>query len=116
MAKAQADRTFPISLNENRDFLTGKASLTLNVTGDDVFVGKLLTNDPFPADDVQVGKVAVRASAEIPAISFGEGRGTVAFKASGGSFGSVGVYHSAQALLDALQFKGDDGEEKETLS
>ena len=110
------DSPFQVSLEKNKSFLTGKANVTLNVTGDGAFVQQLAGNLPFPAEDTQLGSVDVKAAVGTGGVSFGEGRGTVSFSASAGAFSSIGVYHKAATLVDALQFIGDDATEGESLS
>src|SRR5581483_10632230 len=91
-----------------KDFLNGKLPVSLDITSTSEAVTLLSENQPFPTADIQLGDLQVKASPDLPAVKFGDGRGTVSFTASAGVFGSVGVYHTAAAALKAIQFASDN--------
>src|SRR5262245_25853381 len=109
--------SFPVTLQENKEFLAGKVPIDLSVTGDGVLIGDLIANTAIPAQDAQIASLSVRASVpELPAIKFGDGIGTVSFSGKAGVFGNIGFFHTAAAAVNAFQFVGDDPAEKESLT
>ena len=66
MSQPQGQPAFPISLDENKDFLNGKLPVSLDVTSNSTAVTLLTNNQPFPAADIQLGDIEVRPIPKFP--------------------------------------------------
>jgi hypothetical protein len=113
----------PFNFKKNISLLNQNGSLGFAVAGQlqpDVAAALASNTQPFPARDIELAEVNLKASNEDKPIEFARGNDKIGFTASGGVFAGFGVYRTGAALLkklgencddfslEAIEFKGEE--------
>lgn len=95
----------PIKLEKNKRFLKNQLDLSIELSApEDPALQEALAGNVKPAHDVELGKVAARASGGIPAIEFGgDAKGSVSFSGAASLLSAFGIYLDRDRMLAALQ-------------
>src|SRR5262249_5500021 len=94
----------------NLSLLNQKGSLGFEISGQlqpDVITALASDSEPFPARDIELAEVGLKASTANP-IEFARGSDKISFTASGSTFAGLGIYRTDAALLQQLGGKSED--------
>src|SRR5438445_3896933 len=98
------------NFSKSLSLLNNNASLGFDFSSQlqpDVALALLSDTAPFPARDIELAEIGLKASTANP-IEFARGADKISFTASGGAFAGLGVYQTGAALLQKL---GDHAED-----